>query len=230
MKPQIENGFIQIATGSNENDVFSALINANLTSTEYQVILLVIRKTWGWKKQEDWISYTQFEKETGKSRSSVWTAIEQLVKKNILVRRSLPAKKTFYQVNKEFSTWQLVLPTKLVKQTKLVRKTEQTSSVDETQLVRQTEPTKETITKETIQKKRLPTQKDLESIDVKKIQEDYQVPESFVLSKWDDLINYCHGHGKKYVDFNRVLRKFVKDDAVQIRKDQNDKSKIVYIR
>ena len=55
-KPALDNGFIQIAClVSHENDVLTALASANLNGTEYALVLLVIRKTWGWKKNWDHI-------------------------------------------------------------------------------------------------------------------------------------------------------------------------------
>jgi len=141
--PQLENGFIQIATGDKQNDVLSALIKANLNGTEYQIALLVIRKTWGYKKKEDWISLTQFEKHTGKTRASVCSTINQLVKKNILVKKSILGVRASYQLNKNFNDWK-----QLVKKTRLVKKTLHTSKENFTQLVKKTIPTKEIYTKE----------------------------------------------------------------------------------
>jgi len=227
--PQTNKGFIKIATGNSENDVLTALIKANLNATEYQVVLTVLRKTWGWNKKKDWISYTQFEKLTGKTRPSIWNAIEQLVKKNILVRNSEKGKQTFYQVNKDFTSWKLVKSAKLVKQTELVKKTLPTSKENLTQLVKKTKHTKETITKETIQKK-YTSIKNLKEKDLKEIAEDYNVPISFVKSKYDDLQNYCEAKGKTYKNYKSALRNFVKKDAIQIVKEKNDKSKISVAR
>ena len=84
--------------------------------------------------------------------------------------------------------------------------------------------------KKNINKKRLPKKNDIESIDIKRIQEDYQVTEAFVLSKWDDVLNYCHSHGKKYVRFESVLRKFVKEEAIKLKGGQNDKVAIIEVR
>jgi len=148
--PQLENGFIQIATGSEQNDVFMALIKASLNATEYQIILLVIRKTWGYKKKEDWISLTQFEQYLGKTRVSICSSIRTLVKKNILVKKVIPGISATYQPNKEFSQWK-----QLVKETIPVKKTMRTSKEKFTQLVKETIPTKETLTKDTYTKENI---------------------------------------------------------------------------
>lgn len=50
-----------------------------------------------------------------------------------------------------------------------------------------------------------------------KICSDYNVPPAFVLSKWDDLENYCLSKGKTYKDYYRALRDWVKRDAVKLK-------------
>lgn len=149
--PQTKNGHIQIATGGVDNDVFSALIHARLSGVEYQIVLLVIRKTWGYKKKEDWISLTQFQEETGAKRSYICRAIRRLVTCGILVTRKSP-QQTFYSFNKLFSEW-VVTPKSLVTSTSLP------SDVQDNGVVTPTSHTKETITKEKIQKKSSPTVK-----------------------------------------------------------------------
>lgn len=150
--PQLENGFIQIATGSEENDIFSALIKAGLNSTEYQIVLLVIRKTYGFKKKEDLISISQFEKYINKTRVSIINSISSLVKKNILVKETTLGKMSSYSFNKKFETWN-----RLVKKSVLVKKVVQTSKENFTRLVKKTIPTKDIYTKETITKDTLAT-------------------------------------------------------------------------
>lgn len=137
-KPQTENGYTRIASGSEKNDVLMALVKARLNATQYQIMLLVIRKTWGYNKKEDWISLTQFENYLSKTRPSITNEIKTLVKKNILVKKSYPGIKAFYAINKDFSSWKL-----LVKKTLLGKKTI-------TQLVKKTLPTKDNITKDSI--------------------------------------------------------------------------------
>lgn len=143
LPPQLEGGFIQIASGDEQNDILVALVKANLNATEYQAALLVIRKTWGYKKKEDWISLTQFEKYTTKSHSTVVESLNSLVRKNILVRKTIQGVRSSYQFNKDFNTWKL-----LVRKSGLVRKTVPTSTENRPQLVRKTVHTKDILTKE----------------------------------------------------------------------------------
>lgn len=208
--PQLKQGFIQIATGKPDNDILLALIKENLTASELKIILLVIRKTWGYKKKEDWISLTQFQKYTGKSRPQVCNSIRSLVKRNILVKRTLLGKGSLYSFNKQFKTWKT---TSKVEYTGKVDKT--TSKVHNTQLVKCTLHTKETIQKKLIQKK-YTSVKNITQTDLEEIAKKYNVPASFVISKLDDMENWMAAKGKRYKNYKRALMNWVKRDAMKI--------------
>ena len=151
--PQTEKGFIQIASGDEQNDILMALIKAELSGSEYQICLLIIRKTWGYKKKEDWISLTQFEKYTGKSRTIICRSILKLVNKNILVKKSILGKNAFYSFNKDFNLWDKLVNKRIpVIKPQLVNKRISTSKQKDTQLVNKSLPTKDNITKDNIQK------------------------------------------------------------------------------
>lgn len=145
--PQIENGFLRIASGDTDNDILTALIKADLTATQYQIMLVVIRKTWGWNKKEDWISLSQFVELTGKSKRQIVTDISVLVSRNILVKSTTLGKTNLLSPNKKFSDWK-----GLVKYTSPVQSTSSTSEVHFHRLVKYTSPTIDTITKDTITK------------------------------------------------------------------------------
>ena len=78
--PQKENGFIQIA-----NEIVDALCKCHPGGSEGQVLWAIIRKTYGWKKLADKISYDNLMKITGLSRRSVVYAIKNLEYKNMIV-------------------------------------------------------------------------------------------------------------------------------------------------
>ena len=83
--PQKENGNTQIA-----NEILDALTQAGLNGTELAIVLHVIRKTYGWHKKCDRISFTQFEKQLKKSRPTISDNIQSLlVKKLLLVKKTL---------------------------------------------------------------------------------------------------------------------------------------------
>lgn len=64
------------------------------------------------------------------------------------------------------------------------------------------------------------------------IADHYRVPISFVESKYEDLVNYTKGNGKKYKDYLATLRNWVKRDAEKLRKEHfyaNGKPKVVHL-
>lgn len=71
--------------------------------------------------------------------------------------------------------------------------------------------------------------KNIEQKDFEEIAEKYKVPKSFVLSKWDDLQNYCSSTGKKYKNYKAALMSWVKKDSIKIKKEVYEKSKLAYI-
>ena len=70
------------------NRLLEWLVRADLSGTELKIILAIIRKTYGFGKREDWISYAQLEALTSKSHWAIWPAIKKLVRKNLLVRKT----------------------------------------------------------------------------------------------------------------------------------------------
>jgi phage replication O-like protein O len=141
--PQIERGYLRIASGSEDNDILLALIKANLNGTEYQIMLFVIRKTWGYNKKDDWISLSQFQESTGKSRKHIIKAISGLVTKRLLVKKNILGKTTTYSPNKDFTLWST-----LVTKSTPVTKRLQTSVLSDTRLVTKRLPTKDIYTKD----------------------------------------------------------------------------------
>ena len=56
------------------NDVVDYLMRTT-TPSAFMVFMVIYRKTIGWHKSVDWISYSQIQKLTGLSRSAVWSAL-----------------------------------------------------------------------------------------------------------------------------------------------------------
>lgn len=103
--PQLENGYIRIA-----NEITKQLVNTALLGAEFQILLFILSKTYGYNKKKDWISLTQYELGTGLSRPTVVKALKNLVLKNI-IRKSESCVVSF---NKDYETW-VVKPPLLVK-------------------------------------------------------------------------------------------------------------------
>lgn len=139
--PQTEDGFTRIA-----NEVMEKIYEAPLSGTELRICLYVIRKTWGWKKIEDKISFSQIEKDLKLSRKMVGETLRKLVTKKLLLRTSGGI--NTLKFNKHYEEW-------LVTKRELGSYEKVTHIVTKTllEVVTKTEPTKEkvkeTLTKET---------------------------------------------------------------------------------
>jgi phage replication O-like protein O len=76
-----ETGFTKVPHG-----ILEALARICLGSYEMRVVLFVIRKTYGWHKEVDWISLSQISEGTGIAKSNVSRTIKSLALKNIIIR------------------------------------------------------------------------------------------------------------------------------------------------
>lgn len=127
--------------------MFDALIRAKLPTAEMSVVLTVISKSWGYGKDSDVISTSQFVEKTGFSSRSIKTARAALKTKRIInfepskrVRRGSPLNE--YLFNKHYDTWKT--------QDKKKGEADFTGEVSRKKRVKQTTPTKEIYTKENI--------------------------------------------------------------------------------
>ena len=93
--PQKENGYTAIA-----NEIVEHLCFAGITGSEYRILLFVLRKTYGFQKKKDRISFTQFQKGTGMNRAHAIRTINSLVHKGILVKDN-----NSYSFNKNWEDW-----------------------------------------------------------------------------------------------------------------------------
>jgi len=133
-----------------ENEVLEKLTQMNLSGSAMACALVLLRKTNGFNKTQDGISLSQFVKYIDRSRPTVCKALKelQLVKICLLVEKGNSGNSfSIYSFNKNVEEWQLV------KKPKLVKKKKSTSKENETELVKKSLHTKESITKEIIQKK-----------------------------------------------------------------------------
>ncbi len=230
--PQAEDGHIDIS-----NEVAEQMAKLHLSGNEWQIIWVVLRKTWGWHKKEDTISLGQFAKFTGLSRVSCYEAIQKLLPKMVL----LANKDTYitkYRFNKLYNEWTVtengnsnkVLPKTVIGVTENGNRVLPKTVTKLLPKKGHTKEKKETYTKETIQKKgTFTTLKSLDETVLQEIADKYDVPVSFVKSKLDDMTNWLQSKGKVYKDYRAALSNWVKSDALKIKKDHNDRSKIAFI-
>jgi phage replication O-like protein O len=82
--PQTENGYTKIA-----NELLDQLVATHLPAREKDMLLFIIRKTYGYNKKSDRISLTQFEKALKVSRPIISKALKNLINRKMVVRTPL---------------------------------------------------------------------------------------------------------------------------------------------
>lgn len=228
-KPQLENGYVRIAT-----ELFDQFQSLYLSPNEWKILMCVIRKTYGWRKKEDKISLSQFQKSTKISRPNVHRAIKTLVAKQILVAKQSTAA-TVYSVNTVYSEWSNIGGSRgsgvVAKQIRGGSQTDKrVVAKQSTKLVAKqstTKDNKDTITKDTIQKIVKPFSKitDINDEIMEEISIKYQAPISFVRSKLDDMELWAGQQPPSKIknrNWKLTLMQWVKRDALQITQQHHD--------
>jgi len=96
---QIEDGgFTRV-----HNAILETLTKAHLSPLEFRIVLLILRKTYGYQKKTDVISLTQFE-ECGASRVATIDALQNLARLNVITRTK-HGQSYEYGLNKYIETW-----------------------------------------------------------------------------------------------------------------------------
>jgi len=104
MNSRFENGYTMVP-----HEVIEALMEIKLSPSEYRIILAVIRKTFGFHKDWDRISYSQFAVLTGLNRNQSYRSVKKLITRSILERRSNKGiNKLEYRLNQDYDMWNLV--------------------------------------------------------------------------------------------------------------------------
>ena len=100
--PQYENGYTRIA-----NELLEALARTHLCDQESRILFAVIRKTYGWGKTWDRLSYTQITEMTGISNPHVHHTIKRLLKRKIIERKNLGGYRGYLmKMNKNYEQWE----------------------------------------------------------------------------------------------------------------------------
>lgn len=142
--PQVEDGYTKIA-----NELLEGLISSNLSGQEMKLVLLLIRKTYGFGKLEDAVSLSQMMAYANMGKIRCSQVINRLQLMKILtVTENINGIGKKYKINKDFETWDTVK-----ENLNRYGKTKSTVKVLINPPLRKTLTTKETLTKENIQKK-----------------------------------------------------------------------------
>ena len=100
--PQLENGYIKYA-----NELHDALVSTRLPGQEIRVVMAVAKKTYGFNKKKDQISYGQLSKITDIPRPRVIQHVKSLVSKKVLGSLNNGTRKppTLW-INKDYDQWE----------------------------------------------------------------------------------------------------------------------------
>lgn len=133
------------------NEIIEALCHVNLSSYESRVLWLILRKTYGFHKKTDWISLSQFSKETGIDRRNICKVIKKLSTghtknsgKGIIIINKANRKKPLYGLQEDYKKWSVPLSS--------IHRDDEMSSKQMTELPSIEIPTKESLTKENLTK------------------------------------------------------------------------------
>lgn len=91
----LEDGYTRIA-----NDLFEAVMCADLTARQLKVVMAIIRKTYGFGKKLDRITNTQIAEMTGIHHTHVCKAKNEMVAMNIVISSG-----NKIGINKDFTEW-----------------------------------------------------------------------------------------------------------------------------
>ncbi|MGA2669910.1 MAG: replication protein [Dehalococcoidia bacterium] len=94
--PQLENGHTRIA-----NELMEQLMKLYLAPNQWQVLVCIIRKTYGFHKKIDYITNTQICEGTGLVKSTVSRAVTVLTQRNIITRNG-----KHIGLQKDWEQWQ----------------------------------------------------------------------------------------------------------------------------
>ncbi|WP_067517891.1 replication protein [Endozoicomonas ascidiicola] len=105
----MDDGHTRIAHGLLEE--LMQVKKYKLSGREYAVLMVVLRKTYGYMKSEDWIALSQFELMTGIEKSNCRKVILSLVDRKIL-NRSVNGNDQKLSININVNDWLLESPSK----------------------------------------------------------------------------------------------------------------------
>ena len=203
--PQAENGHVDLA-----NELIEALAKIRISGEEMQCLWVIIRKTYGWKKKEDWIALSQFQDMTGINHGNVCRALRGLLKKNIVVKKD-NVRGVSYGIQKNYRKWKPSSKKTRGRQKRqlgVVNIDNQGSSKKTT--------TKDTITKDTITKEKysefvLMTEKQYQTL----IKKHGEIKTKKMV---EVLNNYKGSKGKTYKsDYHAILSWVVKEVVGEVK-------------
>jgi len=98
--PQAEHGHMDLA-----NEIVDAFCRNWPPASEGQILWAILRKTYGWNKQADKISISQFQELTGLSRRTVIYALQNLEAKRMVTIEKQPGGTNMISFQKDHEKW-----------------------------------------------------------------------------------------------------------------------------
>jgi phage replication O-like protein O len=95
--PQLEDGYTKVA-----NELLEALVSVQMSGSEWQYLMCLIRKSYGYNQKEAWLKNTYVAKACGLHRQRVYEAKTRLLEKNIVTQ-----KRDKIILNKDYETWKV---------------------------------------------------------------------------------------------------------------------------
>jgi phage replication O-like protein O len=119
--PQIEDGFTKVS-----NELLEALAMVQMSGSEWQYVMCLIRKTYGYNQKEAWVNNAYVAIVTGIPKQRVSEAKLRLIAKNIVTE-----KRDKISLNKDYESWGLSRKNGLTVTEKRVEMTRKSVSIKE---------------------------------------------------------------------------------------------------
>ncbi|PIQ88710.1 MAG: hypothetical protein COV72_07215 [Candidatus Omnitrophica bacterium CG11_big_fil_rev_8_21_14_0_20_42_13] len=101
--PQLEDGYTRIA-----NELLEAIIIYPFRAVELKIVLFIIRKTYGWKKKTEIISYGAIARELKTDIRYVKRLMNKLVSDRVIFKVKI-GRQNLIGLNKNYTAWMLWL-------------------------------------------------------------------------------------------------------------------------
>jgi len=241
--PQTENGHTQIA-----NEILEHLSMIHLSPNQWQILMCIFRKTYGYRKKTDYITNTQITDITGLGKSVVSRSISDMVGRQILTRNgknigfqkdwelwgkvssianNQPTEKLAEHATKVVQTANKNDGEKLaVSQPELAEHATIVSNFDNKSCLNtQPQKKKETYTKETIQKKVYGEFQNVFLTDDELLKLQQRFPGGNAERKIENLSSAIASKGYKFKDFYATILNWAHRDEINIKDGQSGQYK-----
>ncbi len=102
----MENTQLEIGFTKMPNKLLMGLMSTRLSNWERRIVDAIARKTFGFHKEMDRISLSQFEDMTGIPRRKCSEVIGNLVDKNIILKTG-PSNRPIYSIQRDYTQWKV---------------------------------------------------------------------------------------------------------------------------